>query len=235
MRPSFAPGPPKRARRPRRSVPRQRNRPWPARARQRPPRPRPTSARPPISLSSGKRSPTCVASSIRRSRPGPPRRPSRHSLRRGPTEPTPASTGCCAAAPPIPRAAGPRPPRRPTRGTAAVVAEAEPDPAVRRLVDAVTRLAEHTRDRRPTGTTHDDADDTAGTVDTDDAVGFDPFPLLDALHRTGAEAVVIGQVAGILHGSRELTGDLDLLWDGAPAQAHAIARAFASTGAVLTD
>ena len=116
-----------------------------------------------------------------------------------------------------------------------MVAEAEPDPAVRRLVDAVTRLAEHTRDRRPTGTTHDDADDTAGTVDTDDAVGFDPFPLLDALHRTGAEAVVIGQVAGILHGSRELTGDLDLLWDGAPAQAHAIARAFASTGAVLTD
>ena len=24
----------------------------------------------------------------------------------------------------------------------------------------------------------------------------------------------MGQVAGIMHGSRELTGDLDLLWDG---------------------
>lgn len=40
-----------------------------------------------------------------------------------------------------------------------------------------------------------------------DAIEFDPFPLLRALHRHGAEAVVIGQVAGILHGSQELTGD----------------------------
>jgi hypothetical protein len=112
---------------------------------------------------------------------------------------------------------------------------AEPDPAVRRLADAVRRLAEHTRDRRPTGTTHDDADDAAGTVDTDDAVGFDPFPLLDALHRAGAEAVVIGQVAGILHGSRELTGDLDVLWDGDPAHAEAFTRAFSATGATLAD
>jgi hypothetical protein len=111
----------------------------------------------------------------------------------------------------------------------------EHDPAVRRLVDAVRRLAEHTRGRRSTGRTHDDADPTAGTVDTDDAVGFDPFPLLDALHRAGARVVVIGQVAGILHGSSELTGDLDLLWDGDPARAPALAAAFAAAGAALTD
>jgi hypothetical protein len=111
----------------------------------------------------------------------------------------------------------------------------EPDPAVRRLGDALHRLAESTRDRRPTGRTHDDADDIAGTVDTDDAVGFDPRPLLDALHRAGARVVVIGQVAGILHGSRELTGDLDLLWNGDPAQAPALSAAFTAAGATLTD
>jgi hypothetical protein len=66
-------------------------------------------------------------------------------------------------------------------------------------------------------------------------VGFDPFPLLRALDRHGAEAVVIGQVAGILHGSRELTGDLDLLWTGDASQATAFAHAFASLSADLTD
>jgi hypothetical protein len=111
----------------------------------------------------------------------------------------------------------------------------EPDPAVRRLIDAVRRTAEHTRDRRPTGRGHEDADDTAGTLDSDDALGFDPVPLLAALHRAGTRAVVIGQVAGILHGSRELTGDLDLLWDGDPAQAAALATGFGSVAATLTD
>jgi hypothetical protein len=72
-------------------------------------------------------------------------------------------------------------------------------------------------------------------VATDDALGFDPFPLLRALDRHGARAVVIGQVAGIMHGSRELTGDLDLLWDGDPAQADALAAALASVSAELTD
>jgi hypothetical protein len=72
-------------------------------------------------------------------------------------------------------------------------------------------------------------------VDTDDAFGFDPRPLLRALHRAGARVVVIGQVAGILHGSRELTGDLDLLWDGDPAQSAALAAGFRAVGATLTD
>jgi len=35
---------------------------------------------------------------------------------------------------------------------------------------------------------------------------------LVSLQRSGVHIVVIGQVAGILYGYRELTGDLDLLW-----------------------
>jgi hypothetical protein len=111
---------------------------------------------------------------------------------------------------------------------------ARPDPLTR-LDAAVARLAELTRGRARTGTTHDDADDVTGTVATDDAIGFDPRPLLGALADAGAEVVVMGQVAGILHGSTELTGDLDLLWDGRPAQRAALATAFGSLGAALLD
>ena len=39
---------------------------------------------------------------------------------------------------------------------------------------------------------HDDADDTVGTVGTDDAIGFDPFPLLRALSSDRTGAVVMG-------------------------------------------
>jgi hypothetical protein len=112
---------------------------------------------------------------------------------------------------------------------------AQGDQAVRRLREAVARLREETSVRPRTNRTHADADDTFGTVATDDAVGFDPFPLLRALDRHEAEAVVIGQVAGILHGSRELTGDLDLLWTGDSGQAAAFAAAFASLSADLID
>ena len=86
-----------------------------------------------------------------------------------------------------------------------------------------------------TGLSHHGADETVGTIGTDDAIGFDPFPLLRALHHSGARITVIGQVAGIMHGSEELTGDLDLLWDGDPAQAQTLADAFASVRAHLTD
>jgi hypothetical protein len=75
----------------------------------------------------------------------------------------------------------------------------------------------------------------SGTIDTDDAVGFDPFPLLRAFHAHDAPVVVMGQVAGILHGSTELTGDLDLLWDGDALQAQRMADAFASGSADLAD
>ena len=107
--------------------------------------------------------------------------------------------------------------------------------AARLLRDALSRVAEQTSTRVLNGTSHCDADDTVGTFGTDDAVGFDPLPLLHALHEYGAKVVVIGQVAGIMHGSRELTGDLDLLWDGRPEQVDALAAAFASVSADLTD
>jgi hypothetical protein len=109
------------------------------------------------------------------------------------------------------------------------------DIAVGRLADAVARLRELTRGRVPAGVSHEDADDDRGTVATDDAIGFDPLPLLRALGAHGARVVVIGQVAGIMHGSRELTGDLDLLWDGHPGQAGALAAAFGSVSARLAD
>lgn len=104
-----------------------------------------------------------------------------------------------------------------------------------RLAIAVQRTAELTAGRARTGVGHDDADEVSGTIDGDDAIGFDPLPLLASLHRHGAKAVVIGQVAGILHGSLELTGDLDLLWSGRPDEAPAMTAAFAAVGASLYD
>jgi hypothetical protein len=111
----------------------------------------------------------------------------------------------------------------------------EPGDPLQRLRTAVGLLASEVLDRPLTGRTHDDADDVRGTMATDDAVGFDPEPLLKLLDRHGARVVIIGQVAGILHGSRELTGDLDLLWDGTPERASLLAAAFAEAGASLVD
>lgn len=104
-----------------------------------------------------------------------------------------------------------------------------------RLRAAVDRLAQATQGRALTGLSHDDADDIVGSVATDGAIGFDPFPLLEALSRHGAEIVVMGQVAGIMHGSTELTGDLDLIWEAREDQTSRLATAFASVGATLTD
>jgi hypothetical protein len=109
------------------------------------------------------------------------------------------------------------------------------DIEVRRLADAATRVRAIAAGRAATGRTHQDADDEIGTVGTDDARDFDPLPLLRALDAHGAPAVVIGQVAGIMHGSRDLTGDLDLLWDGDPRWAPAMAAGFGAAGASLAD
>ena len=114
------------------------------------------------------------------------------------------------------------------------VAEAD-SAAIRRLRQAVRSQAGQTCGRALTGRSHEDADDVIGTAATDDAIGFDPLPLLRALDEHGARVVVIGQVAGIMHGSREPTGDLDLLWDGHQRQAAALAAVFASASASLTD
>src|SRR6185369_13575607 len=108
---------------------------------------------------------------------------------------------------------------------------AVPADPIGRLDAAVARIAAHTAGRARTALGHDDADGETGSIDSDDAIGFDPRPLLRALHRHGLRVAVIGQVAGILHGSTELTGDLDLLWDGDPAAAPRMAAAFA--GSVL--
>ena len=97
------------------------------------------------------------------------------------------------------------------------------------------RLGEVTAGRERHGLGHDDADDVTGTAATDDAIGFNPLPLLRTLHEHGAVVAVIGQVAGIMHGSRELTGDLDVLWDGSPGQALGLAAAFVAAGASLAD
>ncbi|MEU8106944.1 hypothetical protein ACWGH8_30370 [Nonomuraea muscovyensis] len=102
--------------------------------------------------------------------------------------------------------------------------------AVTRLRQAVSRTEDATRERAATGRRPQDADDLVGTFATDGALGFDPFPFLQALHKAGSHAVVIGQVAGIMHGSTELTGDLDLLWDGTPAQARALRDALGIAG-----
>ncbi|MEU7858580.1 hypothetical protein [Nonomuraea sp. NPDC049141] len=108
------------------------------------------------------------------------------------------------------------------------------DEPLDRLRAAARRTRELALNRASTSLSHQDAD-VVGTIGTDDAIGFDPFPLLEALHHSGVRAVVIGQVAGIMHGSTELTGDLDLLWDGAPAHAPALAAAFTSVNAQLID
>lgn len=102
-----------------------------------------------------------------------------------------------------------------------------------RLDDAIHRLRDLTSGRHLTGMAHDQADDREGTVATDGAVAFDPWPLLRAFHRQGAMVVVMGQVAGIMHGSKELTGDLDLLWTGEAADRSAVSGAFADVGATL--
>jgi hypothetical protein len=104
-----------------------------------------------------------------------------------------------------------------------------------RLDAAVRRIRELVGTRPRRGVSHDDADDVVGTIDCDDAIGFAPMTLLQALDRHGARAVVIGQVAGIMHGSDELTGDLDLLWSGDPEEAAKMAAAFGEVGAVLFD
>jgi hypothetical protein len=100
---------------------------------------------------------------------------------------------------------------------------------------SIVQIGRVTLGRARVGVPHDEADEVEGTIATDDAIGFDPLPVLRALHQHGARAVVMGQVAGIMHGSKELTGDLDLLWDGDPSQAPRMAAAFASVSAALSD
>ncbi|MFF0778415.1 hypothetical protein [Streptomyces sp. NPDC003720] len=102
--------------------------------------------------------------------------------------------------------------------------------AALRLRQAIARTEDATRERTPVGRRPEEADDLLGTFATDGALGFDPFPFLQAIHDAGSRAIVVGQVAGIVHGSTELTGDLDLLWDGTPGEAQALRDALTLCG-----
>ncbi len=65
------------------------------------------------------------------------------------------------------------------------------------LADAIRRIGVETQGREPAGIDHDHADEELGTISSDDAIGFDPVPLLRVLDRHGATVVIIGQVAGL--------------------------------------
>jgi hypothetical protein len=105
----------------------------------------------------------------------------------------------------------------------------------RRLLQAIELIGNATRGRSSRGVSHHDVGGDLGTIESDEAIGFDPMPVLRALADARAPAVVMGQVAGILHGSEDLTGDLDLLWPGEQEDAGAMFEAFASLGARIFD
>ena len=106
---------------------------------------------------------------------------------------------------------------------------------IERLRAATQHIGERTNGLAAHGVRHDAADDVIGTFHTDDAIGFDPFPMLALIQSTGANYAIFGQVAGIMHGSVELTGDLDILWDGSEIGRERVAEAFAAGGVTLRD
>jgi hypothetical protein len=114
------------------------------------------------------------------------------------------------------------------------VAEPEQLP-IERLRAVCEETRTQTQDRPPRGVRHDDADGDIGTFGSDDAIGFDPFPMLAVMQATKANYAVFGQVAGILHGSVEPTGDLDILWDGTADDVETMAAEFERAGVTLRD
>jgi hypothetical protein len=107
--------------------------------------------------------------------------------------------------------------------------------AIERLKTLCEETRAQTQDRPLRGVRHDDADGDTGTFASDDPIGFDPFPMLALMQATKANYAVFGQVAGILHGSSEPTGDLDILWDGSAGAIDRLASAFEGAGVVLRD
>lgn len=55
----------------------------------------------------------------------------------------------------------------------------------------------------------------------------DYLPLLERLHNAGAQFIVIGGVAGIIHGAARVTYDTDILYERSPANLRAIVAALA--------
>lgn len=53
---------------------------------------------------------------------------------------------------------------------------------------------------------------------------LDPGPLLETLHRHGVRYIVVGGIAGNLHGSTSMTSDLDLVYARTPDDLDRLAR-----------
>jgi hypothetical protein len=96
------------------------------------------------------------------------------------------------------------------------------------LRSACAGIREAVRGNPRRGLRHDDADESIGTFNSDDAIDFDPFPMLALLQESGADYAVFGQVAGIMHGSQEPTGDLDILWNPAGSDLNQMERVLQS-------
>lgn len=62
---------------------------------------------------------------------------------------------------------------------------------------------------------------------------LEPQPLLRVLVRHGVDFVVVGGIAGILHGSAYPTYDLDVAYSREPANLHHLAAALAEIGVTL--
>lgn len=66
-------------------------------------------------------------------------------------------------------------------------------------------------------------------------MGLDPVGILKLLVDEGVRFVVVGGIAGALHGSTTLTADLDILYDRETANLDRLAAALAGLGAVRRD
>src|SRR5687768_16034885 len=67
-------------------------------------------------------------------------------------------------------------------------------PAIDRLRTVCDEIRANTQNRPRRGVRHDDADGDVGTFASDDAIGFDPFPMLAVMQATGSNYAVFGQV-----------------------------------------
>ncbi len=64
-------------------------------------------------------------------------------------------------------------------------------------------------------------------------VGLEPRPIFEALKRHGVRFVVIGGIAGRLHGSPRVTGDLDICYPRGAEDLDRLAAALAEIGVTL--
>jgi hypothetical protein len=65
------------------------------------------------------------------------------------------------------------------------------------------------------------------------AAEFDPAPILDALEEHGVDFVVVGGLAGMAHGSRYPTNDMDVAYERGRENLERLATALRELGATL--